>query len=206
MLSSVLHIVGSTERLVTPASLRGAAVPLPNCQGELAMDTNHDAIVDDWRQNAEQHDEENYEFLRSMKVRRYGFDPDKRSRELHAEVFQIVDCTRCANCCKTLKVRLDEEDVQRIAGHLGLPVDEFTKTYLVADDEDGPYTVRQQPCLFLGADNRCTIYDVRPTVCRTYPHTDQKGRVFRTMSIANNALVCPAVYWIVEQMKRQALD
>ena len=28
---------------------------------------DHDTIVDDWRKNAERHDDENYEFLRSMK-------------------------------------------------------------------------------------------------------------------------------------------
>ncbi len=37
---------------------------------------DHDTVVEDWRQNAERHDEENYEFLRSMKCRDYGFDPD----------------------------------------------------------------------------------------------------------------------------------
>ena len=61
-------------------------------------DTDHDAAVDDWRQNAERHDEENYDFLRSMKFfREYGFDPDELAGELHEQAFQIVDCTRCAN-------------------------------------------------------------------------------------------------------------
>ncbi|HJN07310.1 MAG TPA: YkgJ family cysteine cluster protein [Pirellulaceae bacterium] len=59
---------------------------------------------------------------------------------------------------------------------------------------------------FLGEDDRCTIYDVRPAVCREYPHTDKDGFTFRTMSVANNAIVCPAVFWIVEQMKREALE
>ena len=29
--------------------------------------------------------------------------------------------------------------------------------------------------------------------------------VFRTIGVANNARVCPAVFWIVEQMKRRVL-
>ena len=73
-----------------------------------------------------------------------------------------------------------------------------------ADDEDGPYKARQKPCPFLGDDNRCTIYEVRPTVCWEYPHTDKEGFNFRTMGVASNALVCPAVFWIVEQMKQRA--
>lgn len=71
-------------------------------------------------------------------------------------------------------------------------------------NDDGQYIARQKPCPFLGEDNRCTIYNIRPTVCREYPHTNKEGLVFRTMGVANNALRCPAVFWIVEQMKREA--
>ena len=166
---------------------------------------DHDTVVANWQQDAERHDDENYEFLRSMKFRDYGFDPDELAGELHAQAFQIVDCTRCANCCKTMDINFDDEDIERIAGHLNMPTAKFIETYLEADDEDGPYKARQKPCPFLGDDDRCTIYEVRPTVCREYPHTDKEGFNFRTMGVASNALVCPAVFWIVEQMKHDAL-
>ena len=142
---------------------------------------DHDAVVEDWQQNAESHDDENYEFLRSMKFRDYGFDPDELASDLHEQAFQIVDCTRCANCCKTLDIKFDDEDVERIAGHLNMAMDAFIDTYLEPDDKDGHYKARQKPCPFLGEDDRCTIYDVRPTVCREYPHTDKEGFTFRTM-------------------------
>jgi Fe-S-cluster containining protein len=71
---------------------------------------------------------------------------------------------------------------------------------------DNSYKARQKPCPFLGDDDRCTIYEMRPTVCREYPHTDKEGFTFRTMGVASNALVCPAVFWIVEQMKTRVLD
>ena len=35
-----------------------------------------DADVEDWKQNAENRDEENYQFLHNMKFQDYGFDPD----------------------------------------------------------------------------------------------------------------------------------
>ena len=165
---------------------------------------DHDTVVANWQQDAEHHDDENYEFLRSMKFREYGFDPDELAGELHEQAFQIVDCTRCANCCKTMDINFDDEDIERIAGHLNMPTAEFIEAYLEADDEDGPYKARQKPCPFLGDDDRCTIYEVRPTVCREYPHTDKEGFTFRTMGVASNALVCPAVFWIVEQMKQRA--
>ena len=165
---------------------------------------DHDTVVANWKQNAERHDDGNYEFLRSMKFREYGFDPDELAGELHEQAFQIVDCTRCANCCKTMDINFDDEDIERIAGHLNMPTAEFIEAYLEVNDEDGPYKARQKPCPFLGDDDRCTVYEVRPTVCREYPHTDKEGFTFRTRGVASNALVCPAVFWIVEQMKQRA--
>ena len=121
-----------------------------------------DTIIEDWRQNAECDDEDNYEFLRSMKFQNYGFDPDELAGELHEQAFQIVDCTRCANRCKTMDIKFDDEDIERIAGHLKIATSEFMEAYLEADDEDGPYKARQEPCPFLCDDDRCTIYDLRP--------------------------------------------
>jgi Fe-S-cluster containining protein len=165
---------------------------------------DHDAIIRDWQQNAESHDEENYQFLRSMKFRNYGFRPDKLAAELHEQAFQIVNCTRCANCCKTADITFTAEDVTRIANHLDMTVEEFVEAYLEPNEEDGPYKARQKPCPFLGDDDRCAIYEVRPLACREYPHTNKKGFTSRTMLHASNALTCPAVFWIVEQMKRRA--
>ena len=167
---------------------------------------DHETVVNDWQQHAEAHDDENYEFLRSMKFRDHDFEPDELAGELHDQAFQIVDCTRCANCCKTMDIKFSETDIERIAGHLEMETTELIETYLEADDEDvdGSYKARQKPCPFLGDDDRCTIYDVRPMVCREYPHTDKDGFTSRTMGVASNALVCPAVFWIVEQMKRRA--
>ncbi len=169
-------------------------------------DGDHDAVVNDWQTNAERNDAENYEFLRSLKFQDYGFNPDELVSELHEQAFQIVDCTRCANCCKTMDITFNDEDIERIAGHLEMESIEFIKAYLEADDEDGSYKARQKPCPFLGEDDRCTIYDVRPTVCREYPHTNKEGFTFRTMGVASNALICPAVFWIVERMKEGGLE
>jgi len=103
-----------------------------------------------------------------------------------------------------MDIKFSDEDVMRIARHFDMDTDEFVKTYLEPDEEDGPYKVRGKPCPFLGDDDRCGIYDVRPTVCREYPHTDKEGFTFRTMGVANNALACPAVFWIVEEMKKRS--
>ncbi len=166
---------------------------------------DHDDIVRDWKKHAEQRDEKNYLFLRSLKHRDYGFDPDDAAAELHERAFRSVDCTRCANCCKTMTVLLTEADIDRIARHLGTTVEEFAARYSEPDEEEAPLLkMRQQPCPFLGGDNCCTIYDVRPAACREYPHTDKEGFTTRTMLHANNAKECPAVFWIVEQLRVRA--
>ncbi len=165
---------------------------------------DHDTIVEDWRRNSKSHDDENYEFLRSLKFRDYGFDPDELAAELHERAFQIVDCTRCANCCKTLQIKITDADAQWIAEHLNMTPDAFAEAYL-AMDENGERKFRQQPCPFLGEDDRCQIYGVHPTDCREYPFTDKEGFVFRTMGHANRALTCPAVFWMIEEMRKRSL-
>lgn len=164
----------------------------------------HDTIVDDWRRNAESHSDANYAFLRSLKFRDYGFDPDELAAELHERAFWTVDCTRCANCCNTLEIKITDADVQGIAEHLNMTTDAFAEAYL-ATDETGDWEFRQQPCPLLDEDDRCRIYGVRPTDCREYPFTNQIGFVSGNIGHANRALTCPAVFWIVEQMRNRSL-
>jgi Fe-S-cluster containining protein len=162
----------------------------------------HEALVADWRENAEKHDDDNYRFLRGLKQKPFK-KVDRIALELHQEAFGIVDCTRCANCCRTLRIVITDDDIPRIAGHLGMGPDEFITTYLERDEEKGHYRVRATPCPFLGGDSKCTIYEVRPEKCRGYPFTDKPDFAFSTMNHANNAVVCPAVFYLVEQMKRR---
>jgi Fe-S-cluster containining protein len=161
----------------------------------------HDALVAHWRATAKDHDDENYRFLRTLKMR----SPKKVDRialQLHEEAFSIVDCTKCANCCRTLHPIVTAEDITRIARHLEMAEQEFTAAYLERDEEQGRYRIRATPCPFLGDDNLCKIY-VRPEKCRGYPFTDKPDFVFMTMTHANNAVVCPAVFYLVEQMKKR---
>lgn len=63
--------------------------------------------------------------------------------------------------------------------------------------------MKETPCPFLGEDDRCTIYDVRPEDCRHFPHTDKKHFTQRVYQHASNTQVCPAVYYIVEEMRHR---
>jgi Fe-S-cluster containining protein len=167
------------------------------------MPDNHDAILRDWEENAARDEDRNFRFLRSLKL---APDPDRTdalARELHQSAFGRIDCTRCANCCKTMQPNLTNEDVERIAKHLGLSSQAFITTYLEPDPDEGGLRVKATPCTFLGADDRCTIYGVRPRACREFPHTDKKGFATRTYLHTANTLSCPAVYHIVKGLRRR---
>ncbi len=166
----------------------------------MLLDT-HDAIVNDWKTNAQDHDAENYNFLRSLKRRSSGKKVDRIALQLHQEVFQIVDCTRCANCCRRLRPVFTDKDINRIANHLGRTREEFIAAFLEWDEEEHCHRTKKTPCPLLGEDGKCAVYDVRPETCKEYPYTNKKDLVFSTISRAKHALVCPAAFAIVEEMK-----
>ena len=163
----------------------------------------HDAIVNDWKANAQDHDAENYNFLRRLKRRSSGKMVDRIALQLHQEVFQIVDCTRCANCCRRLRPVFTDDDIDRIAHHLERTREQFVAAFLEWDEEEHRHRTNSTPCPLLGEDNQCTVYDVRPETCKEYPYTDKKDFVFSVISRANHALVCPAAFAIVEGMKKR---
>ena len=126
---------------------------------------------------------------------------DERVHTLHESVFETINCLDCANCCRTLGPRILDSDIRRIAPSLRIKPSAFVEKYLVVDEE-GDYIFRSMPCPFLGSDNYCTIYDVRPKACREYPHTDQR-RVYQVMTLTlKNSAVCPAVFEILERLRK----
>lgn len=75
------------------------------------------------------------------------------------------------------------------------------ETYLRLD-EDGDYVVKKSPCPFLGADNYCGIYEVRPGDCRNYPYTDS-GEFFEYANTTyQNSTTCPAVFYVLERLRQ----
>ncbi len=81
-------------------------------------------------------------------------------------------CTQCGGCCTgaTGTVFMNAHESGRIARHLGLEPADFLERY--AYPVKGGHSLREVgenfACIFF-RNERCTIYDVRPTQCRTYP-------------------------------------
>ncbi len=123
-------------------------------------------------------------------------------QELHEKEFEKTDCLTCANCCKTTGPLFTNADIERISKYMRLKPQAFIERYLQVDEEND-HVLQEVPCTFLGADNHCSIYDVRPKACREFPHTDR--RKFQQISnlTLKNVAICPAAFNIVEAMKRK---
>ncbi len=122
--------------------------------------------------------------------------------EIHEAEFKKTDCLACANCCKTTGPLFTSADIERIAKYFRQKPQQFIDNYLRLD-EDNDYVLQQVPCTFLGSDNYCSIYNVRPKACREFPHTD-RNKFYQISNLTlKNVAICPAAYNIVEEMKRQ---
>jgi len=126
-----------------------------------------------------------------------------RLPELHAEAFRQADCLACANCCRNYSPRFKTPDIKRISRLLRMREGQFIETYLRLDEE-GDYVVKSPPCPFLGTDNRCSIYDDRPSDCRRFPYTDEDVLLKRPAITLKNATFCPAVHWVLERLLQPA--
>jgi Fe-S-cluster containining protein len=126
---------------------------------------------------------------------------DEVMHNLHEEEFAKTDCLQCANCCKTTGPLFTNPDIERIAKFLKLKPQGFIQRYLRMD-EDHDYVLQSVPCPFLGSDNYCSIYAVRPKACREFPHTNRKKFHQIAHLTLNNVAICPAAFRIVEEMKR----
>jgi hypothetical protein len=123
--------------------------------------------------------------------------------ELHTSEFTRTDCLTCGNCCKTTSPIFTEKDIQRIAKYVKMKEHLFISTYLERDQDDF-YVLKTSPCSFLDLnDNMCTIYDVRPKACNEYPHTNRRKFIQLTNLTMKNTEICPAVYNIVEALKKK---
>ncbi|MBW2938894.1 YkgJ family cysteine cluster protein [Aureisphaera sp. CAU 1614] len=152
-------------------------------------------------QRAKDTNTENKKFFAKLK-KKPPKNLDTLMVELHEAEFRKTDCLNCANCCKTTGPLFTDKDVERIAKHFRMKPQQFIETYLRVD-EDHDYVLQSVPCTFLGADNYCSIYEVRPKACREFPHTDRKKFQQISNLTLKNVAICPAAFNIVEEMKRR---
>lgn len=148
--------------------------------------------------NAEPANKKLFDKLKKKKPK----DLDDVVHALHEEAFEKIDCLQCANCCKTTSPIFKDIDIDRISKRLKMRPGDFIGKYLHMD-KDNDYVLNVAPCPFLDPENYCLIYEDRPTACREYPHTNRK-RFYQLLDLTmKNTEICPAVFDIVEEMKKK---
>jgi uncharacterized protein len=158
-------------------------------------------VLEQLPKKAKDNHKETKVFFKKLK-KKVPKDLDYIMQEIHEKEFSNTDCLECANCCKTTGPLFTDKDIQRISKFFRMKEVDFISTYLRVD-EDNDYVLQSVPCTFLGADNYCSIYDVRPKACREFPHTNRR-KFYQISNITlKNVEICPAAFNIVEKMKQQ---
>lgn len=126
----------------------------------------------------------------------------KQLPDLNEAAYEKINCLNCAACCKNYSPRFKTPDIKRIAKHLDLKEGLFIEKFLNLDEE-GDYVVKTKPCPFLGDDNYCSIYDVRPSDCARFPYTDEDVILKRVPLTLKNSTFCPIVYYVLEELVKR---
>jgi len=167
----------------------------------MATSPEYQQIIKTISKKAKAERKENATFFKRLKKKKPN-GLTKAFRAYHDEAFAHHKCMQCANCCKTSLAVFEKPDVRRISKHFGMSEKDFVKKYLTPHP-DYDYLIKKLPCVFLGEDNLCTIYEIRPLGCRTYPPARLQLSSEQLDVIHDNVGICPAVNEMVDKIKQQ---
>ncbi len=128
-------------------------------------------------------------------------DINKIVAETDSTVWAEVNCTTCANCCKTMSPTYTPKDIKRIATHLRMTPKAFKEKWL-EQEADGDWMNKSLPCQFL-VDDKCSIYEVRPADCAEFPHHNKKPFDLYNDTFIQNLHRCPATFLLVDRLKKR---
>jgi Fe-S-cluster containining protein len=89
----------------------------------------------------------------------------------------MYNCSKCPGyCCSYPVIPLTKRDVERLARHFGLGFRKAKEKFTVSSGED-EFVMRRKADVHFGKvcrffdteERRCTVYEARPSTCRTYP-------------------------------------
>ena len=80
------------------------------------------------RQLSQEHDDQNWEF-RSWLKQSAPDNIDHIVKALSQKYFALIDCTQCANCCRSLQTEFKKSELHTIAKTLGQSIKAFEKQF-----------------------------------------------------------------------------
>lgn len=155
----------------------------------------HDKLLLNWEKKSGERQKEYKKYLNRANKNKVL----RQLPNLNEQAFEKIDCLQCANCCKNYSPRFTPPDIKRISKFLGIKEGDFKEKYLRVD-EDGDNVTKIKPCPFLGDDNYCSIYDVRPTDCARFPYMDDDFMLKRQPLALKNSTFCPITYYVIEKL------
>ena len=108
----------------------------------------------------------------------------------------LFECNKCGLCCgdtnqKNRHILLLESEADSISAETCLPKQKFTKPIT----EKNPYCYEvkkgEGKCFFL-KDNQCSIYSLRPLICRFYPF-ELKFDSDKNQHVFDFTVECPGI-------------
>lgn len=155
--------------------------------------------IQEWEKKKESVSDQNKKLILKLSKQK-AKEVNLRANKLHEEVIEEVHCLDCANCCTSIPPLVNDADAKRISKYMGIKLSRFNEEYLKLD-EDKDKVMKTVPCIFLGENNKCDIYVVRPKACREYPHVDQFEFMKNLKLHLTNVSYCPIVYHVLEKFK-----
>ena len=144
------------------------------------------------QQLSQEHDDENWQF-RSWLKQYAPDDIDGLVKALSQKYFALIDCTQCANCCRSLQIEFQKSELHAIAKTLSQSIEAFEKQSM----SEG---MVNPPCPMLNG-KLCSIYENRPEVCRSFPHLEKPRFTSRLMGVIDNVATCPIAFNAFEELK-----
>ncbi len=90
------------------------------------------------------------------------------------KIVESTECNRCGLCCRIPPaIHLDE--AERIARYLKISIGLFYERYV---NQSPVEMYLKNPCPFYDKTKGCTVYSVRPLVCRAFPFQTDMPIIF----------------------------
>ena len=94
------------------------------------------------------------------------------------------DCRKCPGyCCSYPLIEVSRSDIARLAKHHGIAYEAAEERFTLYDRDEKVRGLRKRKDEYFGSvcrffdpkERRCTVYEARPKVCRTYPEASRCG-------------------------------
>jgi uncharacterized protein len=147
------------------------------------------------------------EFKEEENISFRDFLSAQSSSEIDAMVFALnkkhealIDCTTCGNCCRSLMINLEAGDSERLSSHLQMTNVNFKTTYVECSSSGEIEIMNTIPCHFL-SENKCTVYEARPSECREFPGLHRENFIGRSFATFMHYDRCPIIHDVIEDLK-----